>query len=288
MIAYKLVGADKNWVITSEKNYARYTGLPAGSYTFLVENAAEENGRLHDSISFNIRQNFLISPVMIWFYLLLFSCIIFLIYKIRKLYWLQRYADLLEEKQLVLIQDNFTLKELSMLDHLTGIGNRRYIDMLGLKIWQMAMEHNVSIAVMMFDIDFFKNYNDCFGHQAGDELLRLIGADLKKRIRTETDLIGRYGGEEFLIVMYNLLPAKAMHIADGIRKTVEVMHERHAKEMVGQATISIGVFAGEPTEKDTFEQMIHKADCALYRAKQTGRNKVVFYDETMKQIANCN
>ena len=79
-----------------------------------------------------------------------------------------------------------------------------------------------------------------------------------------------------------------MHIAEGIRKTVETMHERHPKEMVGQATISIGVFAGEPTEKDTFEQMIHKADCALYRAKQTGRNKVVFYDETMEQIANCN
>ena len=288
VIAYKLIGVDKNWIITSEKNYAHYTGLPAGSYTFLVENAAEENDRLRDSISFTIRQSFLISPIMIWFYIVIISIIIFLTYKIHKLYWLQRYTDLLEEKQLVLIQDNFTLKELSMLDHLTGIGNRRYIDMLGLKIWGRAMEHKTPIAVMMFDIDFFKNYNDRFGHQAGDELLRLIGADLKKRIRTETDLIGRYGGEEFLIVMYNLLPEKAMHIAEGIRKTVETMHERHPKEMVGQATISIGVFAGEPTEKDTFEQMIHKADCALYRAKQTGRNKVVFYDETMEQIANCN
>ena len=66
------------------------------------------------------------------------------------------------------------------------------------------------------------------------------------------------------------------------------MHGRHATEMVGQATISIGVFAGKPTEKDTFEQMIHKADCALYRAKQTGRNKVVFYDMTMDQIIDCN
>jgi diguanylate cyclase (GGDEF) domain protein len=225
---------------------------------------------------------------MIWFYIVIAAVIVSVAYKIHKLYWLQRYADLLEEKQLVLIQDNFTLKELSMLDHLTGIGNRRYIDMFGLKIWQMAMEHKTSIAVMMFDIDFFKNYNDRFGHQAGDELLHLIGADLKKRIRTETDLIGRYGGEEFLIVMYNLFPDKAMHIAEGIRKTIATMHERHAKEMVGEATISIGVFAGEPTEKDTFEQMIHKADCALYRAKQTGRNKVVFYDTTMDQIDGCN
>ena len=286
--AYKLVGFDKDWVVASDRDFVRYTSIPPGSYTFLVKNAAEGQDVVHDSISFTIRQSFLISPIMIWFYIVIISIIVFLTYKIHKLYWLQRYTDLLEEKQLVLIQDNFTLKELSMLDHLTGIGNRRYIDMLGLKIWQMAMEHNISMAVMMFDIDFFKNYNDCFGHQAGDELLRLIGADLKKRIRTETDLIGRYGGEEFLIVMYNLLPEKAMHIAEGIRKTVEVMHERHAKEMVGQATISIGVFAGEPTEKDTFEQMIHKADCALYRAKQTGRNKVVFYDTTMDQISECN
>lgn len=285
--AYKLTGIDKDWIVASDQNYVRYTHLPPGSYTFSVKNAADEWNTVYDSISFTIRQSFLISPIMIWFYIVIASIIIFLIYKIHKLYWLQRYADLLEEKQLVLIQDNFTLKELSLLDHLTGIGNRRYIDMLGLKIWQMAIEHNVSIAVMMFDIDLFKNYNDCFGHQAGDELLRLIGADLKKRIRMETDLIGRYGGEEFLIVLYNLLPEKAMHIAEGIRKTVETMHERHPKEMVGQTTISIGVFAGEPTEKDTFEQMIHKADCALYRAKQTGRNKVVFYDTTMDQINNC-
>ena len=285
--AYKLTGIDKDWVVVSDRDFVRYTNLPPGSYTFSVKNAAEEQNIVHDSISFTIRQSFLISPVMIWFYIVVVSIMVFLAYKIHKLYWLQRYTDLLEEKQLVLIQDNFTLKELSLLDHLTGIGNRRYIDMLGLKIWGMAMEHKTSIAVMMFDIDFFKNYNDRFGHQAGDELLRLIGADLKKRIRTETDLIGRYGGEEFLIVLYNLLPEKAMHIAEGIRKTVEMMHERHPKEMVGQATISIGVFAGEPTEKDTFEQMIHKADCALYRAKQTGRNKVVFYDMTMDQITNC-
>ena len=286
--AYKLVGIDKDWIVASGRDYVRYTNLPPGSYTFSVKNAAEGQDVVYDSISFTIRQSFLISPVMIWFYIVIAAVIVFVAYKIHKLYWLQRYADLLEEKQLVLIQDNFTLKELSMLDHLTGIGNRRYIDMLGLKIWQMAKEHNVSIAVMMFDIDFFKNYNDRFGHQAGDELLHLIGEDLKKRIRTETDLIGRYGGEEFLIVMYNLLPEKAMHIAEGIRKTIESMHERHAKEMVGQATISIGVFTGEPTEEDTFEQMIRKADCALYRAKQTGRNKVVFYDTTMEQIADCN
>ena len=284
VVAYKLIGFDKNWIITSEKNYARYTGLPAGSYTFLVDNAAEGDERIHDSLEFTIRRNFLLSPVMIWFYILIAAFIAFFVYKIHKLYWLQQYTDLLEEKQMVLIQDNVTLKELSMLDHLTGIGNRRYIDTLGLKIWQMVLDHQVPIAVMMLDIDFFKNYNDCFGHQAGDELLRLIGADLKKRIRTETDLIGRYGGEEFLIVMYNLLPDKAMHIAEGIRKTVETMHERHSKEMAGQATISIGVFLETPSKDSTFEQMIHKADCALYRAKQTGRNKVVFYDATMEQI----
>ena len=110
---------------------------------------------------------------------------------------------------------------------------------------------------------------------------------MKKRIRTETDLIGRYGGEEFLIVMYNLFPDKAMHIAEGIRKTVEMMHERHSKEMVGQATISVGVYTETPSEENTFERMIHKADCALYRAKQTGRNKAVFYDTTMDQIDNC-
>lgn len=282
--AYKLTGFDTDWIIAMDRDYVRYINLPAGSYTFSVKNAAEGQNIVHDSISFTIRPSFLLSPVMIWFYILLSVAIIFLGRKIHKLYWLQRYADLLEEKQLTLIQDNFTLKELSMLDHLTGIGNRRYIDTLGLKIWKMAAEHKALIAVMMFDIDFFKKYNDRFGHQAGDELLRLIGADLKKRIRTETDLIGRYGGEEFLIVMYNLLPEKALHIAEGIRKTVATLYERYPKEMPGEATISVGVFCDVPSEENSFDRMVHKADCALYRAKQTGRNKVVYYDTTMDVI----
>ncbi len=282
--AYKLIGYDKDWIIATDNDYVRYINLPAGSYTFAVKNAAEAHDMIHDSLAFTIRPSFLLSPIMIWFYILLTALIAFLLYKIHKLYWLQRYANLLEEKQLVLIQDNFTLKELSMLDHLTGVGNRRYIDTIGMKIWRMAMEHKTQIAVMMFDIDFFKKYNDRFGHQAGDELLRLIGADLKKRIRLETDLIGRYGGEEFLIVMYNMLSDKALHIAEGIRKAIATLHERYPNEMVGNATISIGVFCDIPSEENTFEQMIHKADCALYRAKQSGRNQVVFYDTTMDKI----
>lgn len=282
--AYKLVGFDKDWIVASDRDYARYTNLPPGSYTFMVKNTAGGQNATHDSISFIIQRSFLISPIMIWFYIVIVSIMIFLVYKIHKLYWLQRYTDLLEEKQLVLIQDNFTLKELSLLDHLTGIGNRRYIDMLGLKIWETAMEHTVSIAVMMFDIDLFKSYNDRFGHQAGDDLLHFIGTDLKKRVRTETDLIGRYGGEEFLIIMYNLLPEKATQIAEGIRKMVESIHERHPMEIEGHATISIGVFCGTPSDNNTFRKMIHKADCALYHAKQTGRNKVVLYDPTMEQI----
>lgn len=282
--AYKLIGYDKDWIIATDRDYVRYINLPAGSYTFAVKNAAEAHDTIHDTLSFTIRPSFLVSPVMIWFYILLAGLIVFLIYKIHKLYWLQRYANLLEEKQLVLIQDNFTLKELSMLDHLTGIGNRRYIDTIGGKIWRMAMEHKMSIAVMMFDIDFFKKYNDRFGHQAGDELLRLIGADLKKRIRTETDLIGRYGGEEFLVVMYNVLSDKALHIAEGIRKAIATLHERYPNEMVGQTTISIGVFCDIPSDTAPFVKMIHKADCALYRAKQSGRNQVVFYDTTMDKI----
>ena len=282
--AYKLIGFDKDWIVAPDRDYVRYIDLPPGSYTFSVKNTAEEHDVVCDSISFTIRPSFFLSPVMIWFYILLAGLALFLILKIHKLYWLQRYTNLLEEKQLVLIQDNFTLKELSMLDHLTGIGNRRYIDTLGVKIWKMAQDHKTPIAVMMFDIDFFKKYNDRFGHQAGDDLLHLIGADLKKRIRTETDLIGRYGGEEFLIVMYNLLSDKAMYIAEGIRKTVSTLHERHPKEMVGQATISIGVFCDIPSDNISFKEMVHKADCALYRAKQNGRNQVVLYNTTMDEI----
>ena len=277
--AYKLIGFDKDWIIASEKNYARYIDLPAGSYTFSVKNAAEGQDTIHDSISFTIRQNFLLSPVMLWLYLLMLAFILFLLYKIRKMHWLQRYTALLEKRQLTLIQDNFTLKELSMLDQLTGIGNRRYIDAVGQKLWCMAMEHSVPIAVMMIDVDFFKKYNDTFGHQAGDAVLKVLGNDLKRRIRTETDLIGRFGGEEFLIVMYNLDSDKAVSIAEGIRKAVSSLHERYHDEIKGSITISIGVFDDIPHAENDFNTMIYRADCAVYKAKENGRNQVTLYKE---------
>lgn len=277
--AYKLIGFDQDWIIASEKNYARYIDLPAGSYTFSVKNAAEGQDIIHDSISFTIRQNFLLSPVMIWLYAALLIFIVFLLYKLRKMHWLQRYTTLLEERQLVLIQDNFTLKELSMLDQLTEIGNRRYIDTVGQKLWHMAMEHNVPIAVMMIDVDFFKKYNDTFGHQAGDTVLKVLGNDLKRRIRMETDLVGRFGGEEFLIVMYNLDSAKAVSIAEGIRKAVSSLHERYDTEINGNITISIGVFDDIPCAENDFNTMIYRADCAVYKAKENGRNQVALYKE---------
>lgn len=274
--AYKLTGVDTKWNIAADQNYANYTNLPPGAYTFSVKNIADPYAVL-DTFSFTIRPSIFLSPIMIWLYILIVSFVLFLVYKINKLYWFQRYASALEEKQMVLIKDNFTLKELSMLDHLTGIGNRRFIDTMGAKLWETSLEHKVPLSVLMLDIDFFKRYNDSYGHQAGDNLLRLIGSLLKGRVRTETDLLGRYGGEEFLIVLYNVGEAKALHIAEGIRKMVESLHEKHSTMMVGKVTISIGLFCCCPTAACSFDDMIYRADHALYTAKGTGRNRVVSY-----------
>ncbi|MGP1594465.1 MAG: ligand-binding sensor domain-containing protein [Treponema sp.] len=274
--AYKLNGFDTKWNIASDRNYANYTNLSPGTYTFSVKNIADPYA-VSDTFSFIIRPSAFLSPIMVWLYILIVSFVLFLLYKINKLYWFQRYASVLEEKQLVLIQDNFTLKELSMLDHLTGIGNRRFIDTMGAKLWETSLEHKVPLSILMLDIDFFKRYNDSYGHQAGDDLLRLIGSVLKGRVRTETDLLGRYGGEEFLIVLYNVGQAKALHIAEGIRKMVETMHEKHGDTMAGKVTISIGLFCCCPSESCSFDDMIYRADHALYAAKGSGRNRVVSY-----------
>lgn len=156
-------------------------------------------------------------------------------------------------------------------DALTGLHNRRYFeDRLGTE-FAYAIRHRSSVSVMVLDIDHFKSVNDTYGHQAGDAVLVRFGEILRATVRTE-DLAARYGGEEFVVVSREPLPG-ALALAERIRKQVEVTRFSFQGQDI-PVTVSIGVSNSEQATFATGDKLVAAADESLYRAKETGRNRV--------------
>ncbi len=175
---------------------------------------------------------------------------------------------------------NFRLRETlyiqSMHDALTGLYNRRYLgELLNRELHRMARK-GTPLGIMMLDIDFFKNINDTFGHEAGDVYLRELGAFLKGQVRTE-DFACRYGGEEFVIVLPETYPEVVIQRAESLRKQINEMEIQYQGHSLGRKTVSIGI-AVFPDNGDTVDQVLQKADIALYRAKVQGRNQVALFE----------
>lgn len=179
------------------------------------------------------------------------------------------------------------LQLLSSLDGLTGIANRRHFDEALDREWRRALRNGTTISMILVDIDFFKNYNDTYGHQAGDECLKEVARLLKGYSRRPGDFVARYGGEEFAVVLSETGPDTAGRIAEEIRMGVETLGIPHgsspAKEVV---TVSAGVAAAMPAKRGSPDALIHDADGALYQAKHRGRNRVVVNEpQAMGNIA---
>jgi diguanylate cyclase (GGDEF)-like protein len=170
------------------------------------------------------------------------------------------------------------IEELVVRDELTGLTNRRaFYDHLG-RLWQQAQRDRCNIAVLMADIDHFKKFNDSHGHQAGDAALRVTGRLLKGFARRPLDVAARYGGDEFVAVLYDIEEAAAQMIAERLRAAI--LESPPASTTNGNGspiTISIGVGAVMPTSRRSPEGAVQLADEALYEAKQLGRNRVVVH-----------
>ncbi len=164
-------------------------------------------------------------------------------------------------------------KAISLKDGLTGLLNRLAIDELLAKSFRKAVEGKETLSLVMLDIDFFKKVNDTFGHQTGDIILKLIATTLKKLSRP-FDHVGRYGGEEFIIILNNTDLSEALVYAERIRKEIEHLGKLLANRFPGLSlTVSAGVSQYQKNIKNR-DALITKADKALYVAKKTGRNKV--------------
>ena len=172
------------------------------------------------------------------------------------------------------------LRESSLRDAMTGLYNRRFLEEYVTTLVATSQRRQSTFAVLMLDLDYFKQVNDTFGHEAGDKVIKTLADLLLKSVRG-SDMVVRYGGEEFLIVLQDTNMETALAVADKIRCRVEETKIPLTGTIL-QKTISIGV-ASFPADSDTFWQVVKFADVALYEAKKQGRNRVVRFVPAMWQ-----
>lgn len=169
---------------------------------------------------------------------------------------------------------NYKLKKLSNIDPLTNLYNRRYFGEVSKKLLNLALRNNQNICIAILDIDFFKKINDTYGHNVGDEVLKLITKNMNKYIR-KSDVLARIGGEEFAILLNNTNEENAFLLAEKIRIAIENLNYINNNKEI-KTTISLGI--SQLTQEDyDLDSIIIRADKALYEAKNTGRNKSVIY-----------
>lgn len=168
------------------------------------------------------------------------------------------------------------LRELVARDGLTGIQNRRMFDQHIRRVWQQAVREEKRVAVLLVDIDCFKDYNDRYGHQAGDECLRAVAVSLNQCARRPLDFVARYGGEEFALVLYEANREYIAEVLTRIQRSIAELNIPHdASRVASRLTVSIGAAFVLPTADRTVEGLIQLADEALYSAKEEGRNRVI-------------
>lgn len=178
-------------------------------------------------------------------------------------------------RTLELQERNAELQQLSFSDSLTGIANRRQFDNTMKSAWNMALRRNRPIIILMLDIDYFKDFNDTYGHQAGDDCLKCVGSLLSSKVYRASDLVARYGGEEFIIILQDTRTDMIRDFAEGIRNGVLELDIKHITSPFKLVTVSIGAAHMIPTPDTTPATLIELADRALYHAKEKGRNNVV-------------
>lgn len=174
-----------------------------------------------------------------------------------------------------LAKANETLQKLSCLDGLTGTANRRHFDEILLREWKKGIKDRRPLSLILLDIDYFKNYNDNYGHQEGDSCLKQVAKILEKSLKKSEDLLARYGGEEFAVILPDTNLEGAKIVAERLRRQVEALALTHLYSGVSKTvTISLGVASILPSNNYQSSDLISYADQALYEAKKEGRNQV--------------
>ncbi|MBW3564182.1 MAG: diguanylate cyclase [Acidobacteria bacterium] len=282
---YRMDGAPGGWVDAGTSREAFFPALPHGNYTFHV--AASFDGQTWQeaatALPIAVRPYFFQTP---WFIALL---VIGIAAVIAVTIWLwtrhlrlqqTEMERLVAKKTEELRLANDHLERLSFVDPLTGLANRRRFDEKLDEEWRRAARSQTPLALMVADVDLFKDYNDSLGHPEGDRCLVAVAEVLRDRIRRPGDLVARYGGEEFVVLVPGTDLEAATRLAEELRKAVEDRAIAHPNSSVAPVvTISLGVASCVPSQTTESESLFTAADPALYRAKREGRNRVAASSE---------
>ena len=225
-------------------------------------------------------QNFLLRSASL-FLLLIALVAIYLVRKYRKLSKeleasVKERTRELHHANEMLKAANFKLAQISMIDGLTSIENRRAFDIAYNRAWKLCLRERMPLALIMIDIDHFKIFNDTYGHLSGDQALIRIAEIIKSIANRPGDLTARYGGEEFVVMLMNTTAEGAAVVAEKARRKIEELEIKN-KEIKTLITASLGVASVVPDNKMEPEELIVAADRALYKAKEEGRNKVMIW-----------
>ncbi|WP_051287040.1 diguanylate cyclase domain-containing protein [Paenibacillus taiwanensis] len=179
-----------------------------------------------------------------------------------------------KEAEAKMREANAMFQKLSTIDGLTDIPNRRSFDQEIIRLWEQANQHDVELSLIMLDIDCFKQYNDTYGHQRGDDCLKIVTRELQRTLARD-DMLARYGGEEFAVLLPGSDLEQASRMAERIRSHIEEMAIRHESSTAGRVvSISAGIASRRQEGVSTPSDLIRLADRALYDAKAEGRNRV--------------
>ncbi len=177
-----------------------------------------------------------------------------------------------EKAQEDLLEANKRLEVLARIDGLTNVSNRRHFDELLHQEWGRLKRENGELALLLCDIDYFKDYNDTYGHLEGDQCLKDIAQTINSTLQRPSDMAARYGGDEFVIILPNTMLEGALHLAEDIRDNICRLHTRHKTPVADHVTVTIGASSGFPGDALLEDKFIWLADKALYEAKMKGRN----------------
>ena len=275
---YKLVGFHDEWIDSGKNDSVMYAKLPPGRYDFVLR-AYNDSGLFSEEISFDIKvePTFWRTPFTIGIYIIILGTFIAVIVKLREGQLLKAQVKELEEARKKVLDANRKLEFLTMNDSLTGLLNRRGFDQAIDHALTTANRNHLMITLFMMDVDFFKAYNDHYGHVRGDEVLRRMGKALRAVFERSTDIIARYGGEEFAAVFIGDNPNATVTLANDLILAVKKLGIRHEKSSVSELlTLSIGSATLKAEGEIGIGSLIETADKALYAAKGGGRNRTCF------------
>jgi diguanylate cyclase (GGDEF)-like protein len=195
---------------------------------------------------------------------------------------LEEQSKLLElkiQELLELKKDNHKLEKLTINDGLTGISNRRHFDQYIETSWKSSSRSGKPLSLIMADIDYFKAYNDNYGHLAGDDCLTKVARTIEYTVKRPLDLAARYGGEEFAVILPETDKNDAMKVAEEIKKNILDLALAHEHSKAAPfVTLSLGVATITASDENSVEELIDLSDKALYEAKSKGRNTIISYE----------